>query len=141
MACDQCGFETLPNGETCEDRWHVLLALDHSHQPPWGPLHGLAFATWTLQHPRRGDPRSVERAWGVLHALFVREIPPAALFQSMRDAKGNVPAGWNAPPLPPTAPTRFGMTIAALGEFDAADYEATLWAWARTTFEGWRRTA
>lgn len=141
MTCDECGFESLPNGDRCTERWHLLLALDHSHERPWGPLHGLAFATWTLQHPRSADPRSVERAWGVMDALFVRQIPPPTLFQSMRDARGNLLPGWNAPALPATAPKHFSMTIAALGDFDAAQYEANVWAWARATFDAWRHAA
>jgi hypothetical protein len=41
-----------------------LLALDHSRQPPWGPLHGVVVACHLLQQtdgPAADDPRLERR--------------------------------------------------------------------------------
>jgi hypothetical protein len=119
------------------DRWYALLALDHSHQPPWGPLHGVAFATWTLQHPRAANRASLERAWAALHQIFEGGVAHDALFRTLREARGELPSNWSAPPLPEAIPARFDMNIAALGDFAADDYEVLLWQWSRTTYDAW----
>lgn len=137
--CEECGFKTLPNGERCLDRWHALLALDHSHQPPWGPLHGVAFATWTLQHPRSAAPGSLVRALGALHQVFARGMPYAQVFRMLREARGKLPGDWSAPPLPSRIPARFVHTIALLGDFAPDEYESLLWQWSRATYDEWER--
>ena len=137
MTCTECGFAGQAEFATCVEQWHALLALDHSRQAPWGPLHGVAFATWTLQHPHSSRADSVERAFGVLHSLFVEGVPHERLFRLLRDARGRPPEGWNPPALPMAAPKDFSLTIAHLGDMSAAGYEAKLWEWARSTFADW----
>ena len=51
--CDECGARYTEPGDSCQARFDQLLALDHSRQEPWGSRHGLAFAAFALQHPRR----------------------------------------------------------------------------------------
>ena len=138
--CPECGAIVEPGADTCTTRWHMLLALDHSHRAPWGPMHGLAFATFMLQHPRSAPSALLDRCWGVLYRLLELHHSPEQVFQDMRALPKNavVPG---APPRPSSVPSHFGMTIQDLGTFEAESYERLLYEWARATLLGWKTSA
>ena len=60
--CEECGAEYPEPADSCQARFDQLLALDHSRQEPWGSRHGLAFAAFALQHPRRFPAASVAQS-------------------------------------------------------------------------------
>ena len=138
--CPECGAVVAAGADDCITRWHTLLALDHSHRAPWGPLHGLAFATYMLQHPRSTPPAVLDRCWGVLYRLLELHHTPEQVFEDMRSLPKDalVPG---APPRPRAAPSQFSMTIHHLGAFDAESYGALLHEWARATLLGWKKVA
>ena len=139
LTCPECGLAAADEESTCLGRWHRLLALDHSHERPWGPLHGVAFATYTLQHPDSVPRASVERSWLLLHRLLEHGDDREWLFKAIRQTPAPSLDEWNVPPLPAVPPHHFTRTIAALGDFDAASYESRLLDWARHTLDDWTR--
>lgn len=55
MECRECGA-TLPGDETCQERFHALLAAEQ-HDAALARMHGLTVLTYHLQHP------SLTKAW------------------------------------------------------------------------------
>jgi hypothetical protein len=135
--CPQCGAGYDSKSDSCTARWHALLALDHSRQAPWGPLHGLAFATYSLQHPEGSAPRVLGRAWESLERIIGRGEDVDAVFEEFR-AHPDTPAAASAHLRADLAPARYEVTIADLGDFDGETYESKLRAWARATYEAWQ---
>jgi hypothetical protein len=140
LKCPECGAVVAEGAVDCLTRWHTLLALDHSHRAPWGPLHGLEFATYMLQHPRSTPPDVLDRCWGVLYRLVELQHTPEQVFQDMRllPKRAAVPG---APPRPAAAPSHFSMTIQDLGSFEEESYETLLYEWARATITEWKTGA
>jgi len=149
--CTQCGAQTAE--ATCEELFERLLALDHSRQPPWGPLHGVAVACFFLQHPDhplaphgRNDPR-----WAVLQAYLaggqqalnamIAVVRRRNSHRHRRRDDQDRPLFYAARPMPEhPAPTAFGTTIvdvAVDGSFPARGYELRVRAWAEGTFAAW----
>ena len=54
MRCAECGAE-LPGMETCEERFHALLAAEAENAES-ARTHGLTVLTYHLQHPSRTKP-------------------------------------------------------------------------------------
>ncbi|MBI3567761.1 MAG: hypothetical protein HY084_06100 [Gemmatimonadetes bacterium] len=137
-ACPQCGAHHARAGDSCASRFAELLALDHSRQAPWGPLHGLAFAAYALQHPAE-HAASLERCWLMAYRVTVAGDDPSRLASAMRRTSDVTLATFDAPPLPQgPAPTHFAITIADLGEFAAEDYPVRCRSWARAAVDAWR---
>jgi len=131
--CPHCG---APSGyAACEARWHALLALDHSHEPPWGPAHGTAFATWTLQHSALADKGSVARSLEALTRIVDGKEDQAAVFEEFRARGGEVSVA-DSPPV--KAPREFTVTIHDLKDFPAGTYVADLRLWAAATLTAWK---
>lgn len=138
-SCPQCGATYVAPDDTCEARWQRLLALDHSRQAPWGPLHALSFATWTLQHPDAAAPGSVARCRELLERVIGRGEPLARVAADFR-ARPPAEPSTRSLELPlelSRRPRRFGVTIADLGDFDGATFESVLQRWAQATLEAW----
>ena len=136
--CPQCGARHTRAGDSCASRFAELLALDHSRQEPWGPLHGLAFAAYALQHPAE-HAASLERCWLMAYRVTVAGDDPSRLANALRRTKDATLESFDAPPLPHgPAPTRFTTTIADLGEFAAEDYPVQCRTWARAAVDAWR---
>ena len=137
MICSQCGGE-VSNGETCSDRFNVLLALDHSRQEPWGPLHGVAFAVFALQHADNYTDDIVGSAWTTLNRVYVAGDSVADVVKNLRKLQGKR-ANWTGAPLAPRerAPRNFAVTIADLGDFDAETYVQKLEAMCLSTIAAW----
>jgi hypothetical protein len=133
--CAQCGAP-LDDGRTCEDRFAVLLALDHSREEPWGSRHGLAFATFALQHPASYDVATLDRAWVALYRVYVLGDDARRLFQGLAGRRVDT-TSWDAPPRPPVPARLPSVTIVELGDFDADRYAADVDAWARATVAAW----
>lgn len=136
-ACTECGAATRESADGCAGRFRVLLALDHSHRAPWGPRHGLAFAAFVLQHPRAHE-EALDTAWATLHRIYAVGEAPAVVFGALVAGRGAVPTYWETPsrPLAPIQP--FDVTIADLGDVDAATDAERLDAWCRATWAAWR---
>ena len=135
--CPQCGARYGSPDDSCAQRFAALLALDHSRTEPWGSRHGSAFAAYTLQHPAGQTADSLERCWALLYLIWTAGNDPGVVVQEFRRVSSGAGKRLNAPPLPPNAaePKPFPVTIADLGEFDAAEYPALLGSWCRTTLE------
>lgn len=137
--CAECG------ARSCEDLFHALLALDHSRQEPWGPLHGVSVACFLLQHPSRLPADRGARAWAFLRAYLdagLDEVNKLA-DRARRDNShrgGPARAARDAPP-PRAAPrSRFSVTIedvAVDGTFPAAEFAERVRAWAAATVDAW----
>ncbi len=135
--CEDCGATHAEPGVDCSTRFDALLALDHSRREPWGSRHGLAFSAFALQHPGAYDRNVLERAWLMLHAVYVRGADREDVTRALRRSGGNTPA-WDAPPLPSGPPRRpFATTIADLGTFAAESYAARLDDWCQAALGGW----
>ncbi|GIF62102.1 hypothetical protein Ais01nite_01370 [Asanoa ishikariensis] len=145
--CAECGSRQAPL--SCDELFERLLALDHSRQPPWGPLHGVVVSCFFLQHPaHRLAPRGRKDAgWAFL--LAYRSGGPAALEAVIHSARRrNSHRSHAGPelfhpavPLPERpAPTSFGTTIADVavdGSFPADGYDQRVSAWASATYAAW----
>jgi hypothetical protein len=130
--CDECGARYAAAGDSCMQRFHELLALDHSRQEPWGSRHLQAFAAFALQHPRAYG-ESLDAAWDVLYRIYCLKEPPDRVTAARRRAP-------DAPPLsarPAQRSAAFTVTIADLGSFAAATYPAQLDAWCRSAVSAW----
>ncbi|WP_158841066.1 DUF5946 family protein [Saccharothrix deserti] len=146
--CPECGAPAEPH--SCEELFHVVLALDHSRRPPRGPLHGVTVSCFLLQHPSRLPAPDRARTWAILHA-YVNEGLTAVtrLTEGMRRANSHqnraaalpdIVTGVPTPPLGPT-PTAFSVTIndvAQDGTFPAVGFPERVNAWATATVAGWR---
>ena len=135
--CAQCGATYERDDDSCAERFSALLALDHSRQEPWGSRHGSAFSVYTLQHPSGVARANLERCWIMLYRIYVAGDDPQYAARTLRQIENGAPSPWNVTPLPETAgaPTRWRVTIADLGEFEAATYASQLEAWCRATLE------
>lgn len=127
-------------GEDCTTRFQALLALDHSRTEPWGSRHGLAFAAFTLQHPEDASRESLEQSWAMLWRVYVAGDDPEHVIRGLWRLRGDVASDWDVPRLHEEAgqagfelPYAPSVTIADLGEFDAATYADRLDAWCRST--------
>lgn len=135
--CPQCGAVYQTDEENCAQRFSALLALDHSRQEPWGSRHGSAFSAYTLQHPVGQSVAVLERCWTMLQRIWVAGDDPQFVARTLRAVENGRPHPWTVPPLPTDAarPRRPRVTIASLGDFDAAGYPGQLEAWCRATLE------
>jgi len=137
VRCVECGAEYESDDDSCAARFDRLLALDHSHQEPWGSRHGQAFAAFALQHPAR-FASSLDQAWLALYRIYVMGDAPARVFAALRAAHGMPPA-WDAPPRPSQRAALPTMTIADLGDFAAESYAERLEAFCRASLAAWNR--
>ncbi|MBV8207928.1 MAG: hypothetical protein JO041_14150 [Acidobacteria bacterium] len=123
--------------QSCATRFHELLALDHSQREPWGSRHGLAFATYALQHPGAFPAATLDRSWIALHRIYGCGDDPGRVFERFR-REGNR-ARWDSPPRP-TPPEQFPrVTIADLANFEAETYAEMLDQWARATLDWYEK--
>jgi hypothetical protein len=138
-ACPQCGATFADSSSSCEAKFDHLLALDHSHVQPWGSRHGVAFSTFVLQHPGGRTAVQLTACWIMLYRVWMKGDNRAKLAAAMRARQNLPPAEWDVPPLPsvPAAGTRYAMTIADLGDFDADTYVHKLEEWGRATLAVW----
>ena len=137
--CAQCGARYPEPASSCEERFRALLALDHSRHEPWGKLHGLAFACFTLQHPEGQSREALERCWVVLCRIVAAGDDPLHVAVALRRNPPHSPEEWGVPPLPPVPSPggAYDVTIADLGDFDATRYTRRVTAWARATWHLW----
>jgi hypothetical protein len=137
--CPQCGAVFTGAAQTCEEQFDKLLALDHSRVQPWGSRHGLAFSTFALQHPAGRTPAQLAACWVMLYRVWVKGDNRAKLAASMRAQQNLTPEEWGIPSVPPVPPagTRYAVTIADLGEFDAETYPERLEEWGGATLAVW----
>jgi hypothetical protein len=124
--CEECGARYRDAADSCQGRFEQLLALDHSRQEPWGSLHGLAFAAFALQHPRRYPAASVASARELVQRVAVDGESLAQVVAEFRARPQDTAAR-----VAPTSSPDFAVTIADLGAFDAATYPEDLLRWAR----------
>jgi hypothetical protein len=135
--CGECGAYYERDDDSCATRFAHLLALDHSRREPWGSRHGQAFCAYALQHPGR-HATSLDAAWSALYRIYVLGVDPAEVFESLRNNATGRPDGRSAVPhRPATRRAMPDMTIADLGDFDAASYPARLNAWCRAALRSW----
>ncbi|UKY54829.1 DUF5946 family protein [Streptomyces inhibens] len=146
--CAECGAPMDPR--SCDELFHTLLALDHSRQAPWGPLHGVAVSCFLLQHPSRLPADDGAMAWALLCAYLEGGLDEAnqLVGQARRGNSHRVKGGpsrvvRNAPLTHRDAPrSGFSVTIedvAVDGTFPSAEFTERVKAWAAATVDAWSR--
>jgi hypothetical protein len=135
-ACPECGAAYTATDDDCAARFDLLLALDHSHREPWGSRHGQAFAAYALQHPVK-HAASLDRAWLALHQIYVSGTAPDRVFGALVAARGKTPPGWDVPARAARPVHAPAVTIADLGDFEAATYPGRLDDWCRAALAAW----
>ena len=138
--CPECGAHSAT---PCEELFHRLLALDHSRQEPWGPLHGATVACYLLQHPSalpqggHDFPLELLRVHvenGAEASRRLTERSRRANSHRVRDREQAAPAS------SPEAPAGFRFTIAETSEdggFPAEGHPERVRAWAESTLAAW----
>jgi hypothetical protein len=147
--CPECGAPASPR--SCDDLFQELLALDHSRQAPWGPLHGIAVACFFLQHSSRLTEAARPLYWTLLHAYLRGGLAAAApmaertrqLNSHRRGGRSPQPGDYpGAPPFPDTGPPRNYATsiadVALDGSFPAPGHEERVRSWAADTTSAWQ---
>ncbi|KUL55373.1 hypothetical protein ADL22_00295 [Streptomyces sp. NRRL F-4489] len=147
--CAECG---APMGSrSCDELFHALLALDHSRQAPWGPLHGVSVSCFLLQHPSRLPADGGAMARTLLSAYLEGGLEQAnQLVAQARRGNSHVVKGGpsrvdrKVTPPPREAPVRspFAVTIedvAVDGTFPASRFTERVRAWAAATVDAGRR--
>jgi len=134
--CPECGARYTAPDDSCTTRFHRLLALDHSRREPWGSRHGLAFAAYALQHPGQFDSATAARARALIIRVVVQGESLAHVVRELRSARAPRPvaAGGGA-----ESGVSFAVTIADLGDFDAASYPEWLVRWCRAALAPYPR--
>jgi len=129
-----------PDGELFER----LLALDHSRQEPWGPLHGVVVACHRLQQATAPLPVD-DQLFVQLRVFLDGGLPAVSRYWAQARARNSHRAG-GAPFAAPTGPlldgppARFAVTIrdvAVDGTFPADGYPDRVRDWAVATLEAW----
>lgn len=147
--CPECGGPVSPH--SCDDLFQELLALDHSRQAPWGPLHPVAMACFFLQHSSRVPAGNRSLYWALLHAYLREGLaatgPMAERVRKLNSHRrgGRAPRAGDYPGAPPfpqvEPPCDFATTIAdvaADGRFPAAGHEERVRRWAADTVGAWQ---
>ncbi|SNT63289.1 hypothetical protein SAMN05421812_11546 [Asanoa hainanensis] len=135
---------------SCDELFERLLALDHSRQPPWGPLHGAAVACFFLQHPGHplGPRGRNDFGWACLLAYrsggqaALHAVTDLARRRNSHRHAGSELFDVTAPEF--ASSTSFAVTItdvAVDGSFPADGYEKRLLAWADATYLAWTGTS
>jgi hypothetical protein len=148
--CPECG--ALMDPRSCDDLFHALLALDHSRQAPWGPLHGVSVSCFLLQHPSRLSTGDGATSWALLRAYLeggldaVNRLTGQARRGNSHRVRGRPSRVVHdaAPPHRDTPPSLFSVTIedvAVDGTFPAAEFPERVRAWAVATGDAWSHRA
>ncbi|WP_076970991.1 DUF5946 family protein [Streptomyces sparsogenes] len=144
--CPECGAPMDPR--SCDELFHALLALDHSRQEPWGPLHGVSVSCFLLQHPSRVPADDGAMAWALLRAYLegglgeVNRLVGRARRGNSHRVKGEPSRVSRDAALPhrDALRSRFSVTIkdvAVDGTFPAVEFTQRVEAWAAATVEAW----
>lgn len=118
---------------SCEDLFHVLLALDHQRLAPWGPHHGVNVACYYLQHPSAAPHNTADGQWAMIEAYGTGGLEAVNQIQSRRVAENR--HGLFKPHDAMPAPARIhppSFTIEDLsvdGSFPAEGYERRMNRW------------
>lgn len=138
--CAQCG---AVSDTPCEELFQRLLALDHSRQEPWGPLHGVAVACYRLQHPAslaegtHAFPLELLRTHVADGAGASRKLTERARRTNshrVRRRENTTPAARA------DVPSGFAFTVAEVavdGSFPAGGHPERVRSWARATLAAW----
>jgi uncharacterized protein DUF5946 len=138
-SCAECG------APSCTELFHALLALDHSRQPPWGPLHSVSVACYQLQHSSQLPADRGAAAWTLLRAYLdggldeVTQLVGQARRANSHRVRGPLVRPGTPPPRE-TPRTPFAVTIedvAVNGTFPAQDFAARVRSWATATTNAW----
>jgi hypothetical protein len=130
LHCSECGATYTEPDDSCQARFHQLLALDFSRREPWGSRHALAFAAFALQHPGRFAPSIVSRARVLIERVCIEQEPLDAVVEDLRSQTKDDDLG--RPPMAgQAAPGALEVTVADLGAFSAPTYPEALLRWAR----------
>ncbi|MFI9586846.1 DUF5946 family protein [Streptomyces sp. NPDC052236] len=146
--CAECGAPMDPR--SCDELFHDLLALDHSRQAPWGPLHGVSVSCFLLQHPSRRPADGGAMALALLRAYLEgglgevnQLVGQARRGNSHRVKDGPSRVVRNAALPHRGAPrSRFSITIedvAVDGTFPSSQFTERVKAWAAATVDVWSR--
>ncbi|UYM03554.1 DUF5946 family protein [Solicola gregarius] len=136
-ACGECG--ATGRWGTCEQLFHVLLALDHERRQPWAAYHSVNVACYLLQHPSLASREVLAGQWSIV-AIFVDEGLEAVHTLTARAVRrNNCRASGRAEIVGRPAPQAVrpvGATIEDVsvdGSFPATGYEGRIRLWADAT--------
>ncbi|MFE0377988.1 DUF5946 family protein [Streptomyces inhibens] len=144
--CAECGAPMDPR--SCDELFDALLALDHSRQAPWGPLHGVSVSCFLLQHPSRLPDDDGAMARALLRAYLeggldeANQLVGQARRGNSHRVKGRPSRVVRDAALPHRdAPrSRFSVTIedvAVDGTFPSTEFAERVKAWAAATVDAW----
>lgn len=150
MRCIECGGQGTAG---CAELFDRLLALDHSRQPPWGPLHSVAVACYRLQHESALPLVDRTHMLALAHAYVDGgELSLRALTDRITRANSHRARTAGRPMLPEfadfvalaevAAPRVFAYTIADValdGGFPADGYAERIRAWAEAALAAWQQ--
>lgn len=141
MTCAECGA-ALPGDETCQDRFHALLAAE-SDNAELARMHGLTVLTYHVQHPSLTKPWYQEAAYDILRRSFgAEEDWWEVLQEGRRYFHSDTFQQWKreyGPVLSPeivTHPIPGELTIAAIDQDASSGQADQVLAWARSVAEG-----
>ncbi len=129
--CEDC--DATGRYGSCEDLFHMLLALDHQRLAPWGPHHGLNVACYYLQHPSTAPPNTASGQWSLVEAYRAGGLESANQNERQRVAQNrlNLFDPDDAIPAPArTRPSHFTIEhLSVDGSFPAEGYEQRMNQW------------
>lgn len=129
--CEQCGAVS-PNGQSCEEQFHDLLALEYQDPAGAGRVHHLTVLCYMLQHNRYSDEG---RAFAIsmLEANLEQGTTPRELRQQGRKALDSRTRDWNVT-RPAAVHQRIAwlMTIANVCGGDPNNHNARVVKWAES---------
>ena len=145
MECAECGA-TLPGAETCEERFHALLAAEQYNAELFR-MHGLTVLTYHLQHPSRTKPwyqaagyDTMRRSFGEgrdwWEVLSEGRRRGTAEREVARWKDAYKASGATMPPWVVTRPVPGELTVADVDPLAPSGQAEQVLAWARSVAEG-----
>jgi hypothetical protein len=140
LHCVECGAD-LPGAETCQDRFHALLASDFGGVAEAFQVHGLTVLTFHIQHAGSARPPVWWQAeiQEVLWQIFGRgrDWQEVLAEYNRQDVADRWKARFAAVPGPllPFSPVQGEMTIAGIDPAAPPGHAARVLAWACSVAE------
>jgi hypothetical protein len=133
--CPDCGA-CWPEGATCQDRFHQMLAWEFEN-PPLGEVHHLMVLSYYLQHAGLYSPAGLAGAKGVLVDFLVSGVTPERVRQRDRAAVDSETRKYKITGTPAaqgaySRPIQWPMTAAEVIGGGVESYRENVRAWARS---------
>ena len=133
--CPECSAP-WPEGRTCQDDFHQMLAWESADPRLW-EVHHLMVLCYHLQHPSSYSPPGLREAMQLLVQFVAQGISPAETRRRHRRRLGSNTRAWKITGTPDAHgsydhPVAWPMTAAQVVAGGAGDYCANVRAWAES---------